>query len=139
MDDSDSARAALEHALSVFPDDEVTALHVVDDLEAGYAGEATVSDADEDGPASELFADVRAIADDHDRTVETAVVEGAAAEVILEFAHEERVDGIVMGSQGRSGVSRMLLGSVAEAVTRRSTVPVTVVPQSVRAADGDSV
>ncbi|QFU82229.1 universal stress protein [Natronorubrum aibiense] len=129
MDDSEPARAALEYALSVIPDAEITVVHVVDDLEAGYGGRPPATaggDRTEDEP--EFFADVHAIAADYDSTVETAVVEGTTAEAILEYAADADVDGIVMGSEGRSGVSRMLLGSVAEAVTRRSSIPVTVVP-----------
>jgi len=37
---------------------------------------------------------------------------------------------IVMGTHGRTGLSRLVLGSVAEAVLRRATVPVLVVPQA---------
>lgn len=125
MDDSEPARAALEHALAVFPDDEITVLHAIDDLEAGYGGGPAAS-ADESEP--DFFADVRAIADEYGRTVETTVVEGTSAETILEYARDEDVDQIVMGSEGRAGVSRMLLGSVAEEVTRRSPIPVTIVP-----------
>ncbi|WP_049914237.1 universal stress protein [Haloterrigena salina] len=129
MDDSEPARAALEHALSVFPNDEVTVVHVVDELEAGYGGRPPVTDSggtDADEP--EFFADVRDIAAERDRRVETAVVEGTSADAILEYVRDNDVDGIVMGSEGRSGVSRMLLGSVAEAVTRQASVPVTIVP-----------
>ncbi|MXV61498.1 universal stress protein [Natronorubrum sp. JWXQ-INN-674] len=131
MDDSATARAALEHALTVFPDDEVTVVHAVDDLEAGYAGRPPVTvsgDGDETEP--EFFADVRSIADRRGDTIETAVIEGTSADAILEYAEDAGIDQIVMGSEGRSGVSRMLLGSVAEAVTRRSSIPVTIVPSS---------
>ncbi|WP_436346372.1 universal stress protein [Natronorubrum sp. FCH18a] len=129
MDDSETARAALEHALSVFPDDEITVVHVVDDLEAGYGGRPPVMvGGGDDGDEPDFFADVRSIADEYDRTIETAVVEGTSAEAILDYAREADADGIVMGSEGRSGVSRMLLGSVAEAVTRQSPIPVTIVP-----------
>ena len=128
MDDSETARAALEHALDVFPNEEITVVHAVDELEAGYGGGqvADSGEGDADGPA--FFADVRSIAADRDRTVETAVIEGTSSDAILEFARDNGVDQIVMGSEGRSGVSRMLLGSVAEAVTRRASVPVTIVP-----------
>ena len=123
MDDSDRARVALEYAVSAHPDARLTVLHVVDDLEAGYG-----SDAVSDGDASPVFVDLPHITEGHGGVVETVVREGQAAEGILEFAAETDVDGIVMGSQGRSGVSRLLLGSVAEAVARRSPVPVTIVP-----------
>ncbi len=124
MDDSDRARAALEHALAVFDDVEVTVLHVVDPLEAAYSGtpeEAATAD-------PPFFASVEEIATEHAAEVETVVCEGKAPEEILAYVDEAAIDGIVMGSEGRSGVSRMLLGSVAEDVTRRSPVPVTIVP-----------
>jgi len=43
------------------------------------------------------------------------------------YAEDLDVDHIVMDSHGRSGASRVLLGSVAETVTRRSPVSVTIV------------
>ncbi|OAQ53028.1 universal stress protein UspA [Natrinema mahii] len=123
MDDSAPARAALDHALEWVPADRLTVVHAVDDLEADYEG--IVSGDDE----PDFFADARAIADDRGRSLETAVVEGGGtAEAILEYVGEADVDAIVMGSEGKAGVSRLLLGSVAEGVTRRAAVPVTIVP-----------
>ncbi|ELY84976.1 universal stress protein [Natrinema altunense] len=123
MDDSAPARAALDHALEWVPADRVTVVFAVDDLEAEYG--SVVSENDE--PA--FFADVRDIAAAYDGSLETTVVEGSGvAEAILEYATEADVDAIVMGSEGKAGVSRLLLGSVAEAVTRRAEVPVTIVP-----------
>ncbi|MFW6265865.1 MAG: universal stress protein, partial [Halanaeroarchaeum sp.] len=43
------------------------------------------------------------------------------------YVEETDVDHVVIGSHGRSGVGRILLGSVAERVVRRSPTPVTVV------------
>ncbi|MBZ6494972.1 universal stress protein [Natrinema longum] len=123
VDDSEPARAALEHAIEWVPADRVTVVHAIDDLEADYAG--VVSENDE--PA--FFAAVRETAAEYERSVETTVVEGGgAADAILEYVDEADIDAIVMGSEGKAGVSRMLLGSVAEAVTRRAEVPVTIVP-----------
>lgn len=53
--------------------------------------------------------------------------EGDPADVILQQADELAADVIVMGTHGRSGVRRLLLGSVAERVLRRARVPVLVV------------
>ncbi|MDF9747312.1 universal stress protein [Natrinema salsiterrestre] len=123
MDDSDPARAALEHAFEWVPADQMSIVHAVGDLEADYG---SIVSADDEPP---FFADVRAIADEYDRSTETAVVDGdGVADAILEYADEAGVDAIVMGSEGKAGVSRMLLGSVAEAVTRRAAIPVTIVP-----------
>jgi universal stress protein A len=61
-------------------------------------------------------------------TVKTEVLSGIPARRIADYARRQHVDLIVMGSHGRTGVSRALLGSVAEAVVRRSPCPVLVVP-----------
>ncbi|WP_370572323.1 universal stress protein [Methanomethylovorans sp.] len=58
---------------------------------------------------------------------ETVVLEGHPSNEIIEFAQKNGVDVIVMGTLGKSGLDRFLLGSVAEKVTRNSTVPVLVV------------
>ena len=49
---------------------------------------------------------------------------GDAASEIVRLATEEEVDMIVVGSHGRTGLGRMLMGSVAEVVVRRATCPV---------------
>ncbi|TYL39565.1 universal stress protein [Natronococcus pandeyae] len=126
VDDSEPARAALEYALERFPEDGITVVHAVDDLEAGYGGRPPAVAGEDSYP--DIFDDVDRIADEYDRRIETQIIEGQPAGAILEYVDEEGIDGIVMGSEGRSGVSRMLLGSVAEQVARRSPVPVTVVP-----------
>jgi nucleotide-binding universal stress UspA family protein len=54
----------------------------------------------------------------------TEVREGTPHEVILDYADEHDIDIIVMGTHGRTGLSRYLLGSVAERVVRMSDVPV---------------
>ena len=55
---------------------------------------------------------------------------GDPAAAIVRLAKEEKVDLIVMGTHGRSGLSRALLGSVAEAVVRRAPCPVLMVKQT---------
>lgn len=54
------------------------------------------------------------------------VVFGAPERVILQQASELGADLIVMGTRGRDGLQRWLIGSVAEVVLRRATVPVLV-------------
>ena len=53
---------------------------------------------------------------------------GRVAEAIVEQATRWRADLIVMGTHGRRGMDRLLLGSNAELVIRNSTVPVLLVP-----------
>lgn len=60
--------------------------------------------------------------------VETVALEGKAVDVVLEEARKRKATLIVVGSHGRSGIKRAVLGSVAEAIVRASKVPVVVVP-----------
>ena len=62
--------------------------------------------------------------------VERAVVLEAAdiPRAIVEFAHKERADYIAMATHGRSGLRRLLLGSIAEQVVRHAHVPILLYP-----------
>lgn len=60
---------------------------------------------------------------------DTVVLDGAPVEGIVEFAHRNGVDLIVIGSHGRTGLPRLFLGSVAEGVIRAAYSPVLVVRQ----------
>ncbi|WP_094226709.1 universal stress protein [Methanolobus psychrotolerans] len=58
---------------------------------------------------------------------ETVILEGNPSHEIIEFADNNNIDLIVMGTLGKTGFDRFLLGSVAEKITRNSKVPVLVV------------
>lgn len=60
----------------------------------------------------------------------TEVIRGFAPTTILDYAADHNIDLIVIGTHGRSGLDRWLLGSVTERVLRQSTVPVHVVQPS---------
>ncbi|MHB0968851.1 MAG: universal stress protein [Thermoanaerobaculia bacterium] len=62
--------------------------------------------------------------------VETVVVEDLPVSAILDAAEERNVDLIVMGTHGRSGLSRVMLGSVAERVLRETNRPVLTARES---------
>lgn len=65
------------------------------------------------------------------------LMEGDVAQSILNCARQNKADAIVVGTHGRGGLGKMLMGSVAERVFRQSPVPVmTVGPQLRRAARG---
>ena len=51
------------------------------------------------------------------------ILKGNPAEKILDFAENQKVDMIVMGSTGKSGIKRFMLGSVSEKVVRHSKNP----------------
>jgi nucleotide-binding universal stress UspA family protein len=60
--------------------------------------------------------------------VEQFVPEGSAKDEILSVADKWNADIIVIGTHGRTGLSHLLLGSVAEYVVRHAKVPVLVIP-----------
>lgn len=78
--------------------------------------------------ATEALARITAQAQVHGVAVSTEIVEGSSpAEEIVETARRCGADVIVMGSHGRTGVARVLLGSVAGKVLMLSPVPVMIV------------
>ncbi|WP_436923719.1 universal stress protein [Halosimplex amylolyticum] len=133
VDGSEQAHRAFEFVAEEFDDAEVVLLHVVNPAEAGYSAQASLPSFSEEwyegekAAAEELFDEIAALAADTELTIDRAIDVGKPIRVIVEYAEDNDVDQIVMGSHGRSGVTRILLGSVAEAVVRRSPVPVTVV------------
>ena len=65
-------------------------------------------------------------------------LEGDARHVILEYARDWRPDVIVLGSHGRSGLDRLVLGSVSENVLRHAACSVEVVRTPLTVEDGRS-
>jgi nucleotide-binding universal stress UspA family protein len=136
VDDSEYARKACQLVVEEFSEADIVLLHVVNPAEgASYSPEASLPSFSEDWydrereRAEGLFDDIESGILDEETAVERVVEVGRPTTVIVEYVENEdnAVDHIVMGSHGRQGVSRILLGSVAERVLRRSPVPVTVV------------
>lgn len=63
-------------------------------------------------------------AEDEGIELVTAVVEGTPHDAILRYTEEQNMDLIVMGTHGRSGEEKRIVGSVAEEVVRNATIPV---------------
>lgn len=61
-------------------------------------------------------------------SVERFTPEGFPEQEIIRISREWEADLIVMGTHGRSGIGKMLTGSVAEYVIRHSTIPVLITP-----------
>lgn len=133
-DFSDHAGAALPWALRM-AEKHGAELHLLHALVLHAADEARV-EARWEELAEEARAELRAMAEEGPVPIvrlEPAVRKGVApAPVILEYAAEADVDLIVIGSHGRRGLRRLLLGSVAEEVVRTASCPVL----TVRRADG---
>jgi nucleotide-binding universal stress UspA family protein len=72
---------------------------------------------------------VASAAAEHDVNVHEEVRVGAPHKVIADYAEDNDIDLVVMGSHGRSGVRRALLGSVTERVLRSTHRPVLVVDE----------
>ncbi|GCF13079.1 universal stress protein UspA [Haloarcula mannanilytica] len=134
IDSSDQATVACEFAAEEHPDATLVLLHVINPAEAGYSAEASIPSFSEEwyeqqeAAATELLDDLEAtVTDAGVESVERVIEVGRPTKVIVDYADDHDIDQIVMGSHGRSGMSRILLGSVAEIVVRRASVPVTVV------------
>jgi nucleotide-binding universal stress UspA family protein len=70
---------------------------------------------------------VAELAADADVPVESVVLDGSPSREVVRYAEEEGCDLVVMGTHGRGGIDRLLLGSVAERVVRACKVPVLTV------------
>lgn len=58
---------------------------------------------------------------------ESVILEGSPGEVIVEYAHENKINLIAIATHGRSGLRRSILGSVADYVLRESGLPILVI------------
>ncbi|MFN4074630.1 MAG: universal stress protein [Cloacibacterium sp.] len=54
--------------------------------------------------------------------------QGIAAEIILDYAKDKKANYIVMGSHGRSGIYDVFVGSLTKDITKKSPIPVLVIP-----------
>jgi nucleotide-binding universal stress UspA family protein len=133
VDDSKFSGAALQAVTAQFPPQgtEVLVLHVVGpitlatppQMSPGYAPELAIRLKDGRKLVEREAQRLRAAGFQADGAVES----GDIREKIIDAAAEWRADLIVMGSHGRRGVQRFLLGSVAEHVTRHAPCSVEIV------------
>lgn len=132
VDRSGQAHDACRLACELFPESTLVFLHVINPAEAGFSSEATIPSfpegwyEQEKATVESLFDDLEARAYTHGLEVERIVELGQPTRTIIDCVRDREIDHIVMGSTGRQGVTRIVLGSVAESVVRRSPVPVTV-------------
>jgi len=131
-DGSDPAAAATDHALTVADrfDATVHALYVVDVDGIAHEAPGLGLDALRDALRTEGETATDAVverAEDRGVDVRESVVDGVAEDAIVDYADAEGIDLIVMGTHGRRGLDRYLVGSVTERVVRRTEVPTLVV------------
>ena len=134
-DFGESSEAALTYGrdLARAFDATLHVLHIVQSVYTVLGTEAYISVLPDLQRDVEDAARVRleALLSDEDRTAlhATAVIRtsGAPAAAIVEYAHDAKIDLIIMGTHGRGAVAHMLMGSVAERVVRTAPCPVLTV------------
>ncbi|MFB6254964.1 MAG: universal stress protein [Halobacteriaceae archaeon] len=128
LDASPQSWDAFEYALEEYPEATITALHVISPTDSLLRGDVFGGETKRSVQTAEnILTQAQDIATAFQAEVSTVTEQGKPADVIVTYAEENDIDHIVIGSHGRSGVSRILLGSVAEKVVRRSPVPVTII------------
>jgi len=135
FDDSPLARRALEWTVTEFPDSTAVVLYVIDRQHDETASEGWGDHPgeweewldDREDHARDLFATAEAIADGHGVEIETAVDVGRVTARILDAVDTFDVGLVVIGLHGRARFLEVLPGETAEAVMRKSPVPVVIV------------
>lgn len=133
-DGSEANNRAVEQAIGLAreTDAELHVVFVVEDIP--YAPE--MMDDQVEGQlraiGEKAIEDIRERAESEGVEIVATIREGAPHSSILGYVDEEDVDVIVMGTQGRSGLDRYLLGSVTERIVRTSDVPVLTVRKNDR-------
>ena len=134
VDFSEFSRHALDYAIGIarWYGAAVTALHVVPPITAPAppTGEGlypplvfSAEDLQQFHTELDVFAGVSDVP-----ALDTRVVQGNVTAEIVRLANELPADLLVMGTHGRSGFERLMLGSVTEKVLRKSPCPVLTVP-----------
>ena len=137
-DGSDAAVAACVAGLAIVGEaDSVTVVSVVDGIDpglmndgGGHAGASMTPDqydaARTEGLAAGRDAVERTAAALGVESAETLVLEGSPGRALCDYAASARADVIVIGTRGRGGIKRALLGSVSDYIVRNAPCPVVV-------------
>lgn len=132
-DGSDAAARAAEHTLSLAAslDATVHVLSVVDESTLGLDIGPTLSESETKRPATEAVDAVVSNAESHGVTETVRHVErGTPVEEIRDCVESNEIHAVGMGTTGKRGTERILLGSVAEQTVRSAPVPVLTVAQT---------
>ncbi|TQQ83295.1 universal stress protein [Halonotius terrestris] len=141
-DGSDPATRSLKFAVDLANDTDGT-LHLLSAVDVSVFGGSSRSLPHFDSLETEATEVVDNAADLAATTgiegIQTAVEHGSSVPAaIRSYATEHDIGCIVMGTHGRTGLSRYLIGSVTEAVLRSSEHPVLVVPSKTNKSEGDA-
>ncbi|QLG50500.1 universal stress protein [Natrinema halophilum] len=123
-DGSDGTRRSINHGVTIADRFDAT-IHALSVVPEGPLGTLQT---DEAIPAAHRAVErIEAEGTREGIDVVTAIEQGVPHEQILEYADDNGIDMIVMGTQGRTGLDRVLVGSVTERVVRMAHVPVVTV------------
>ena len=131
VDFSESSQLCLSTAVALARsnDAELFLLHVEEPQPVITAGGGVAAYPIPLPATEELEAQLKAIDPGENVRCSRHMVLGTASSEIVKFADESDIDMIVMGTHGRTGLSRLLMGSVAEAVVRKAPCPVLTLKQ----------
>ena len=133
-DFSDCSEVAAHYAMSLARDAGAR-LHVVHVLESSSHGSAGLVDMN-DSLLKQMLDEL--VAGEPNIQHESHLLAGDPVNEIVRYAKDNKVDITVVGTHGRSGMSRLLTGSVAEALMRRLPCPVLTVKSTVSVTEGVS-
>lgn len=132
-DFSPGSEAALEMATALARDSGATLLIAhVEEIPLATGGAEFLYSVPE--PATEEIREMLhdVVPKDANVPYEHHLLAGDVATAIVDFSESENVDMIVLGTHGRRGLTRLLMGSVAELVVRRAKCPVLTIKQPAR-------
>ena len=126
LDLSDSDPAIIEHAtaLAKFCNAHVSLVHIADGFVARYQEVLNLADSEEIHTDREYLLKRRSELQEQGLQVEAYLAGGEPAQKIVELAKELDCDLIMMGTHGHRGLTDILLGSVAEGVRHKTSIPV---------------
>jgi nucleotide-binding universal stress UspA family protein len=137
IDYSEPSRRALELALTLEEGAQVVAVHVwdrpsfvADEMTVGYqdGSRRSLSELIRENAQKEMDDFLAHVQRPSGRSFEHRLLSGDPVSVILEEAAKPGYGVLVVGTHGRTGMTRLLLGSVAEKLIRLSPIPVLTVP-----------
>ena len=136
LDGSPLAECVIPHieALAKSPNCEIQLITVIEPVEIPTRGKIALSDDDLKQIHEEMEKDAHTYLDQISHRLSRSgiksrpvILAGKPAESLIEYVHNNRIDLLVMATHGRSGLTKLFWGSIAEKVIRSVNVPVLVV------------
>jgi nucleotide-binding universal stress UspA family protein len=127
-DGTENSRQAIDRAIEIAKpvDASIHALSITSDFSFEERQDQLRSDPSD--AAESAIVEAKEMVEGADLDFTSSIREGTTHEQILGYADENDIEMIVMATHGRTGLQRVVLGSVAEKTIRNSTRPVLIVP-----------